>query len=211
MSAPWQLAQFLYFRIREGGLEGPAPAEHGHLAHFALAQHLERVVGDVGLRQLIGCAAQDPCNVHRDVSDAHHGNTLGGEIELMVPVVRVAVEPRHELGGGVASCEILAGDPHPPICFCADGKADLVKVLAEVGQADVFSHLHIAEEPESLLLGDAVEHPRDVLDLLVIRGDTKTHEAERSREAIEHVDLDVNIALLEKVNRQYRTQPAPTR
>ena len=81
----------------------------------------------------------------------------------------------------------------------AGGKADLMKVLAEVGQADVLSHLHIAEEPKRLFLGDAVEHPRDVLDLLVIRGDTKTHQAERSRETIEHVDLDVNVALLEKV------------
>ena len=116
----------------------------------------------------------------------------------MVPVVGVAVEPRHEFGGGVASCEILAGDPHPPICLCAGGEADLVKVLAEVGQADVLSHLHIAVEPERLFLGDAVEHPRDILDLLVIRGDTKTHEAERSRETIEHVDLDMNVGLLEK-------------
>ena len=111
----------------------------------------------------------------------------------------MAVEPSHEFGGGAASSQILAGDAHPPIRLGAGGEADLVKVLAEVSQADVVSHLHIAEEPECLFLGDAVEHPRDVLDLLVIRGDAETYEAERSRETIEHVDLDVNIALLEKV------------
>ena len=82
---------------------------------FALAQRFERVVGDVGLCQLLGCAAQNPCDVHSDVSDAHHSDTLGGEVELMVPVVGVAVEPGHEFGGGVASWEILAGDPHAPV------------------------------------------------------------------------------------------------
>jgi hypothetical protein len=47
-----QLAQLLDLRVGEGCLRWPAPSQQVDLSDPALAQGLERVVGDVGRRQL---------------------------------------------------------------------------------------------------------------------------------------------------------------
>ena len=49
------------------------------------------------------------------------------------------------------------------------------------------------------MLGNAVKDPRYALDLLVIRGDSKTYESERSRQSIEHVDMNMNVVLLQEM------------
>ena len=66
---PAELAQL---GAREGGLRGPAAAEHDDLLDPAGAQRLERVVGDVGARELVGVAREDADHVGGDVAVADH-------------------------------------------------------------------------------------------------------------------------------------------
>ena len=66
---PAQLAQL---GAGERGLRGPAPAEHDDLLDPALAQRLERVVGDVGARELVGAEREHARHVGRDVAVADH-------------------------------------------------------------------------------------------------------------------------------------------
>src|SRR5207244_12610811 len=56
-----QVAQLLDLRIREGSLGRPAPPQEIHLSDSAPGEGLQRVVCDVGRRQLLAGPAKDPC------------------------------------------------------------------------------------------------------------------------------------------------------
>jgi hypothetical protein len=88
----------------------------------------------------------------------------------------------------MASLEVFTRDTQLPISLGACGKAHLVIVTAKVFQLDVFAILDVAEESERIIPGDSVEHANDLLDFLVVRGDPVSDQAERSWEAVEHVD-----------------------
>ena len=65
--------------------------------------------------------------------------------------------------------------------------------LDQLTVLDVAPHLDIAEEAEARLERDPLERPRHRLDLRVIRCNPEAYEAPRSREALDHVDLDGNV------------------
>ncbi len=58
MSTPVHAAELAQLGARERRLRGAAPAEHDHLLDPALAQRLERVVGDVGALELAGLSVR---------------------------------------------------------------------------------------------------------------------------------------------------------
>ncbi len=60
-----QLAELPHLGIRERRLRWTPSAEQVHFFHAALAERLERVVGDVGRRQLVGRSAEDADDIHR--------------------------------------------------------------------------------------------------------------------------------------------------
>ncbi len=144
-----ELTQLLDLRVRKGGLGGAASAEQIHLPDAALAQGLERVVGDVGLLEFLGRPAEDPGHVDGDVAHADHGRPLLREVELAVAEFRMAVVPGHEFGGRVAPLQVLPGDAHAAVGLGAGGVEDLVIVLAQIVDGDVLSELDTAEEPEA--------------------------------------------------------------
>jgi hypothetical protein len=57
-------------------------------------------------------------------------------------------------------------------------------VLEQLGPAQVPAQLHVTEEPELLMLGGLVVRARDRLDLRMIRGDPRAHEAVRRGQAV---------------------------
>ena len=185
-----QLAELPHLGIRERGLRGPAPAQQIDFLHAALAERLERVVGDVGGRQLLGRPAQDPDDVDRDVADAHDRHPLLREIERAVPIVGVAVVPGDELGRGMAPAQVLTGNPHAPVGLGAGAVHDLMVVGLEVGERHVLAELDAAEETEARIRRDLVEDVRDELDLLMVRRDAQAHQSVRSRQPIVQIDLD---------------------
>src|SRR5439155_312816 len=110
-----QLPQLLDFGIREGRLGGAATPQQVDLADTAVAERLQRVVGDVGRRQLLGRATQDAHHVDGDVAHAHYHRAFRREVEDMITVVGVAVVPGDELRRRVTADQILAGNAHPTI------------------------------------------------------------------------------------------------
>ena len=63
------------------GLGGPATAEQHHLADVAVAQGLQRVIGDIGLGELGDVHGQHPGHVERDVAVADDDRALAGQVE----------------------------------------------------------------------------------------------------------------------------------
>ena len=195
----WQLAELLELLVGEGGLGGPAPAQHVDLTDAALGQLREGVLGDVGGRQQLGRAGQDAGEVHRHVAVSDHGGTLGRQVEAEVAEVRVGVVPADELGGRVAAGQMLAGDAHAPVRARADGVDDRVVVGRQVRVGQVAAHLDVAVEAELGVAGDLVVDARHRLDLLVVGRHAAAHEAERRGQAVVHVDLDHQVLLLLQV------------
>ena len=79
-----ELAELEDLGVRERGLRGPAAAEHDDLGDRAVAQHLERVVGDVGHRELVVGQREHARDVGRDVPVADDDGALAAEVELEV-------------------------------------------------------------------------------------------------------------------------------
>ena len=80
---------------------------------------------------------EHPRHVDRDVAVADHDGALGGEVELVVHRVRVAVVPGDELRGGDAAGQVLAGDPEPAIARRAVRVDDRVVVREQLVVRDV--------------------------------------------------------------------------
>ena len=120
----------------------------------------------------------------------------------MVGEVRVPVEPGHELGGGVAARKVFPGDAETPVRRGARGEDGLVIQPCEVVTAEVRAVLDVAVETKTRVLGQLVVDGGDVLDLRMVRSDSVPYQAERSGQAIEHVDFDVGrIVAKQRLNR----------
>ena len=111
----------------------------------------------------------------------------------------MAVVPGHELRRGVAALQVLAANAHAAIGLRARRVDDLVIVTPEIRHAHVAAELDAAEEAKARMRRDLVEGAGDRLDLLVIGRDAGTDEAVRCGHAIEQVDLDDDVLLLEEV------------
>ena len=193
------LAQLLDLRVGEGGLDRPAAAEDDDLADLLRVEQLDRVVGGVGLAQLVVGQRQHPGDVHRHVAVADHDGALAGEVELLVGVVGMGVVPADEGGGGVAAGQLLAGDAELAVGLAADREDDRVVEPLEVLDLDVVADLDVAEEAEALARRGFLVDPDHRLDLRVVGGDAAADEAEGGGEAVEEVDLGVHVFALEDV------------
>ncbi len=92
-----ELAELEQLGVGEGRLLGAAAGDHEDLADLAAPQLLERVVGDVGERELVMGEDQHARDVQRDVAGADHDRALAGEVEAQVAEVGMAVVPADEV------------------------------------------------------------------------------------------------------------------
>ena len=162
-------------------------------------EQLDRVVGGVGLAQLVVGQGQHPGDVHRHVAVADHHRPLAGEVELVVGVVGVGVVPADEGGGGVAAGQVLAGDAELAVGLAADREDDRVVEPLEVLDLDVVADLDVAEEAEALAGRGFLVDPDHRLDLRVVGRDAAADQAEGGGEAVEEVDLGVRVLVFEDV------------
>ena len=190
-----QLAQLLHFGGRERGLDRSPTAEEVDLLDPGMAERLEGVIGDVRGGEFIDGTGEDPGHVHRHIAHADHRDPLGGEIEDMVPVVRVAVVPRHEFGGWVAPAQVLARDTHPAIGLGPGSEGDRVIELAEFLDREIPPDFDIAEEPDVRAGRHFVEASGHRLDLLVIGRHAEPDEAVGDRQPLKQVDGDRAVGL----------------
>src|SRR5690606_15189324 len=113
------LAQLLHLGWGDGRLSGTTPPQHINLPDAASTQRIQRIVGDIGLRELLRGATQDPRHIDSHIPDPDDRHLLGGKVEGQMTKVRMSVIPRHEFRGGVASGEIFARNAHRPVGLCA--------------------------------------------------------------------------------------------
>ena len=174
-----QLTQFFDFGIRERRLRRSASPQQVHFFDTALAQRVERVIGNIGSGQFVRRKRENARDVNRYVAHADHGHAFLRKIELAVAKVGMPVVPGDEFGRGVAAIQVLAGNAHTPVGLRASRKQNLMIVLLEVGEGDVFAVFHIAEKTKTRRRCNPFEYLGDCLDLLVIGRNAATHQTVR--------------------------------
>ncbi len=153
-------AQLAQLRVRERGLRRPAAAEHDDAAYRALAQRGERVVGDVGARQLVGVAGEEPRDIGRDVAVADDDRGLVRQIGREVAEVRVAVVPADERGRGQAAGQVLTRGCRGAVRLRAHGVDHRVVAAHEIRVGHGGADLDVAEEPAAAAQDAAREASR---------------------------------------------------
>ena len=189
------LAELEQLGVGERRLGRAAPAEHDDLLDGAAGEHVERVVGDVGLGQLVAGQREHAGDVGRDVAVAHHHRALAGEVEHAVAEVRVAVVPGHELGGGPAAGKVLAGNAHAAVGLGADRVDHRVVAGVQVGVGDVAAVLDVAVEAELGVRRGLLVDAADRLDVGVVGRDSAAHEPPGGGQAVVDVHLDVQVGM----------------
>ena len=167
---PVEAAEVAQLGAGEGRLRRAAAAEHDDLLDLALAQRLERVVGDVGALELGDRQREDAGDVGGDVAVADDHRAPARQVELEVAVVGVAVVPGHELGGGPAPGQLLAGDAERLVGLRAGRVDDGGVVAHELGVREVDADVDVAEEAHAARERLPVEGVLQALDLLVVGG-----------------------------------------
>ncbi len=94
--------------------------------------------------------------------------------------------------------QILAGDVELAVGAGAVRPDDRVVEAGELLGADVAADGDVAEEAVGVVAGGLLVALDDALDLRMVRGDAGADEAERRRQAVDHVDLDRHLGMAEK-------------
>ena len=98
-------------------------------------KRVERVVGRVGRRELVGVEHEHARDVDRHVAVADHDRAAAGEVELVARVLGMAVVPGDELGGRVRAGAVLAGDAEPVVVGGPDRVEDRVVAVEQLVRA----------------------------------------------------------------------------
>ena len=98
--------------------------------HPARRQGVQRVLGDVGMPELVDRLGQDPAHVGRHVALAHDDRDLLAQVERPIAIVGVTVVPADEFRGRVAPGQFLARHAQPAIALGAAGEDHRVVRLA---------------------------------------------------------------------------------
>ncbi len=185
-----QVGQLAQLRIGERRLRRTAPAQHHDLLHRRPGQQLDRVIGRVGHPQLADIQGQHPRHVQGHVAVAHHHDRPRAQVEVMIGVVRVTVVPGHELRRRMRPRKLLPRDAQLTILRRPDRIQHRVIRRGQLLMGDVHAHLHVAVEAKALLGRRLLIHPRDRLDLRMVRRHPVAHQPPRRGQLVEHVDLD---------------------
>src|SRR5699024_5439323 len=149
----------------------------------------QRVVGDVGGGELVDRGHQHPRHVQRHVAVADDHGALAGQVVVVPGMVRVAVVPGDEVGGGDAAGEVFALDPQVPVGggpHCVDHG---MVVRHQLVVADVGADLHAQVRGDRRLAHHGLERVGDDAGALVVRRDAGAREPPRGGQPVEDVDL----------------------
>src|ERR1700751_2066033 len=107
----------------------------------------------------------------------------------MVGVVRMPVIPADEVGGGVTSGQVLPWDAEIP-AFRGSYRIDRrVMVCQQILVGNVAADLDVEVAAESKAGECGIEEVDHRLGVLMIRCDSRAHEAKRGREALKQIHL----------------------
>ncbi len=91
-----QMAKLPGFLGGKAGLMRPAPADNMHIAHGATAQHAQRMVGDIGARQLLGGLGQDARTINRHIAVADDRRAMVRQVHRQPGMIGMAIVPAHK-------------------------------------------------------------------------------------------------------------------
>src|SRR5262249_17932592 len=111
--------------------------------------------------------------------------------------------------GGPRTRQILARDLEPAVRLRADGVDHRVEHAQQLLVRHVASDLHVPEEAEAVEAGRALESLRGGLELGMVRRDAPADEAPRGRQPLDQVDLDLEVALEQRVGGVEPGGPGP--
>ncbi len=171
------------------GLGRSSPTNDVNLANSALRESVESVFADIRRAEFIHGFRQNAADVGCDVSLADNHGDFPAQIEGMVPVVRMPVEPADEFGCGMTAGEILPGYAHAAIGLCTAGQDDCMVMGSEFRDGHIAAECDIPQEPESRAAGDAVVDLDNLLELWVVRCNAAADQSEGCRQAFKHIDL----------------------
>src|ERR1700739_1717773 len=100
--------------------------------------------------------------------------------------------------GGVTARQVLAGDIQAAVTRGARRVYHRVMVIEQFIERDIAPDFDIEKESESIAVGDSVENSLYTLGVPVVRRDTEPNQTAREWQALDHGDLDRDIALGEK-------------
>lgn len=188
---PAQVGELLELRGRPLGLHRPAADDEMDVADEARPQARQRVVGDVGRRQVFRVPAQDPRHVDGDVAGADDRRDRARQVDRQIEKIGVSAVPGDQRRRRVAAGELFTGNCEPAIALTADSDRDLIVVRPEIAEREVPAELDVPQEAHPRVERHSFEDPDDLLDLRVVRRDTETHEPVRGRQTIEDVDPQI--------------------
>ena len=142
-----EVAQLAQLGARERRLRGTAPAEHDDLLDRGSraaprARGRRRRCARARAALSVSMRVTSAATLPLPITTAPRRR----EVELEVAVVRVAVVPGDELGGGPAAGQVLAGDPERLVGLRAGGVDHRRVVAHQLGVRDVDADLDVAEE-----------------------------------------------------------------
>lgn len=172
-----EMGELLELRRRPLRLHRAAAHEEVDVADTARPQAGERIVGDVRRRQVLRIPPQNPRHVDGDVAGADDRRDRAGKVDRQVEEIRVSAVPGDQRRRGMAPREILPRNPEPAVARTADGEGAGVVMRREIADREVPAQLDVAQEAHPRVERHALEHPHDLLDLGMVRGDSEAHQA----------------------------------
>ena len=146
-----------------------------------MSQRFQRVVRNIRICQFFRRLGEDTGDIHGHVPHANNCNAVYRKVELEIGKVRMTVVPGDKLRRRVRAREILTRYIQVAINLGARGEDDLMVVLLQIFEADMFAILDVTEESKARGLGTLVIGPCDGLVLLMIGGNAGTHQTKWRR------------------------------
>ena len=110
----------------------------------------------------------------------------------------MTIIPANKRDSWKAIGQILTGDAHTPISLGTNSIDDLIVELLYFFMMDINTVCDIPEKMDSWIRQDFIKNADHRFDGLVIRRNTFADQSERSREAVEDINGQDDIAFLEK-------------
>ena len=147
------------------------------------------MVGHVGGGERLGRREQHARCVEGHVAHAHHHGPLARQVEVPGALIGVRVVPAHEVAGACPAGKGFTRDSQvaePPAPHAVD---DRVEVGQQVVVPQIAPMLDVAVEGHARVGGNAVVHPGDALDRLVVGRHAASYETERRGQAVDERHL----------------------
>ncbi len=167
---------------------GPAPGGDDNLTHPRPAQSGQRLVGDVGVSQLVRVGRQYAGHIQRDVAVSNDNDPLVAEIDWQIDEIGMPVDPCHQFGGGAGAGQIHPVDVEAAVVGRARCVDDGVVMCEHVVVAELIADLDVEEEPELATTRDPVEQLGHPLGGLMIRRYPGPHQSVRGGQLFENID-----------------------